>query len=233
MTVMYEYIKANWENIQSRVALAAHRAGKKPEEITIVAISKLFPAGAIRMAVEFGITNIGESRVQEAEEKIKSLGGIARWHMIGHVQSNKAKRAVELFDMIQSVDSLKLAELLNQYAADTNKKIECLLEINSSGEKSKFGLEPQDAISTIAEVSSFKNIVLSGLMTVGPLTDDEDAMRKAFALTADLFQKGKEIAGESFGYLSMGMSSDFEMAIEEGSNMVRIGTAIFGERTKN
>ncbi len=227
---MYEYIKANWENIQSRVALAAHRAGKKPEEITVVAVSKLFPAEAIRAAVESGIADIGESRVQEAEEKIKSLGGIARWHMIGHLQSNKAKRAIELFDMIQSVDSLKLAQLINQYAADANKKIECLLEINCSGEKSKYGLEPQEVTSMIAEVSSLNNIGLSGLMTVGPLTDDDYAIRKAFASTAGLFQKGKQIAGESFRYLSMGMSSDFETAIEEGSNMVRIGTAIFGER---
>ncbi len=168
--------------------------------------------------------------MQEAERKIKSLGGIARWHLIGHLQSNKAKKAVELFDMIQAVDSLKLAELINQYAADAGKRVDCLVEINSSGEESKHGLNPQDAIRTIEEVSLLKNIRLSGLMTVGPLTDDEDAIRKAFASTAVLFQKGKTIAGESFRYLSMGMSSDFEIAIEEGANMVRIGTAIFGER---
>jgi len=227
---MYEHIKTNWENIQIRVASAARKTGRKPEEISIVAVSKLFPEEAIRAAIESGITDFGESRIQEAEKKINAIGNQARWYLIGHLQTNKAKKAVGLFDMIQSIDSFILAQLIDEFSRQSGKTIDCLLEINSSGEKSKFGLEPTEALIMIERVAELKNINLSGLMTVGPLTDDEAQLRKSFSLTADLFRKGRQLVGDNFRFLSMGMTSDFEIAIDERSNMIRIGTGIFGER---
>jgi pyridoxal phosphate enzyme (YggS family) len=227
---MLKYIEENCKEIKSRVEQAAKKAGRKPKEITIIAISKTFSPEAIKAVLEYGIADIGESRIQEAEPKIKSIGNAARWHLVGHLQSNKAKKAVELFDIIQSVDSVKLACMIDENARKINKTIECLIEVNSSGEKSKFGARPSEIIGMIKEITGLKNIILSGLMTVGPLTDDKSEIRTAYRVMYDLFSQGQKQAGASFRYLSMGMSGDFEMAIEESANMVRIGTAIFGER---
>jgi pyridoxal phosphate enzyme (YggS family) len=227
---MYRYLKNNIERVKETVSRAALKAGRKPEEIIIVAVSKNFSPEVIRAAYERGLNNFGESRVQEAEPKIKALDFPARWHLIGHLQKNKAKKAVGLFDMIQSVDSIELAKALDRHSLEFGKKIPCLIEVNSTGEISKYGVPPGGTLRLVEELAAFKNIELSGLMTIGPLTDNERFIRKAFQLTENLFENGKKIAGKSFQYLSMGMSGDYEIAIEEGSNMIRIGTAIFGER---
>ena len=227
---MFENVKDNIRKVKERINSAALRADRNVEEITLVAVSKRFPNEAIEAAVKFGITDIGESRIQESEPKIGELGNIARWHLIGHLQTNKAKKAVQLFDLIQSLDSIKLAAELNQYAASIDKKMDCLLEINSSGEKTKFGIQPSETLSEIDKIMQLKNIILRGLMTIGPLSSENKIVRRAFAETRELFYKCRDIASDSFTILSMGMSSDFEMAIEEGSNMIRVGTAIFGQR---
>jgi len=229
---MFEYMVNNIGHIKERIKNAAQRTNRSPDEITLVAVSKTYPADAIKAAVDFGVTDIGESRIQDAEPKLLSLGGIARWHMIGHLQTNKAKKAVGLFDMIQSVDSIKLAESVNRHAGDAGKKMDCLLELNSSGEEAKYGFEPDDVLSAIDTIMGFENISLCGLMTIGPFVDDDKPIRNAFRITKELYIKSRDKIGDSFSILSMGMSDDFEIAIEEGSNMVRIGTAIFGPRMK-
>jgi len=229
---VYEYIKENINEVRDRIGEAAIKCGRRPEEIALVAVSKTFPAEIVKAAVEYGMTELGESRLQEAEPKIEKLGDIATWHMIGHLQTNKAKRAVELFPIIQSLDSMRLAEELDKRAANIDKKIDCLIEINSSGEESKYGFHPDKTMTALSRFKEYKHLNLRGVMTIGPLVDETKKIRRAFQLTRSLFEKGREIVGDKFNILSMGMSSDFELAIAEGSNMVRIGTAIFGLRKK-
>ena len=227
---MLENIEVNIKNVKERIKTAAEKSNRKSEEITLVAVSKRFPAEIIKTAVKNGLTDIGESRLQEAEPKINELGNIARWHMIGHLQTNKVKKAVPLFDLIQSLDSFKLSSEINRQAELLDKKINCLLEVNSSGEDSKYGFSPDETLDTIKKIMDFKYINLCGLMTIGPYTTDLNSIRRAFILTRELFINGQKIVGDNFSTLSMGMSSDYELAIEEGSTMVRVGTAIFGIR---
>lgn len=223
-------IEANIKNVKERIKTAAEKSGRKGELITLVAVSKKFPIDVIKMAAKNGITDIGESRLQEAKPKIEELGDMIRWHMIGHLQINKVKKAVPLFDLIHSLDSLKLASEINRRAEPLGKKINCLLEVNSSGEDSKYGFDPDKTLEATKKLTDFKYINLCGLMTIGPHTNDLDSIRRAFVLMRELFAGAQKIVGDSFSTLSMGMSSDYELAIEEGSTMVRIGTAIFGSR---
>lgn len=229
---MYKYIEQNIKNVRARVAAAAKKAGRQESDIAIIAVAKTFPSAAIKAAVGYGLGDIGESRVQEAEQKIKELGQVARWHLVGHLQTNKAAKAVKMFDMIQSVDSLKLAEAINRAAESEGKKIDCLVEINSSGELSKFGVRPSDAERLIEDILELRYISLRGLMTVGPLTESEPVLRASFRMSRKILEQGQALAGEQFHILSMGMSGDFETAIEEGSNMIRLGSALFGERKR-
>lgn len=227
---MASVVARDLEELNSRVAAACRNAGRSADEITIIGVTKTHPSSLIREAVEAGISNIGENRIQEAEPKIRELSGIARWHMIGHLQTNKVKKAVELFDVIQSVDSLRLAEEIDKRAGELGKKIECFIEVNSSGEAAKSGVTPSGAIDLVRQVHALQNIKLAGLMTVGPLTDNETEIRRAFVLCRNLFGEGKAIVGAQFCNLSMGMSDDFELAIAEGSTMIRIGSLLFGRR---
>ena len=226
----FEYIKENLRAVNDKIAMAVEKSGRSPREITLVAVSKTHQAEALKVAVDFGATDLGEARMQEAEPKILSLGGIARWHMIGHLQTNKVKKAIGLFDLIQSVDSLKLAEEIDRRAVEINKKIDCLIEVNSSGEESKYGVSPDKLMELLERANRLENINTVGIMTIGPFVKDESLIRGVFRQTGDLFRRGQELIGDSFKTLSMGMSDDFEIAIEEGSNMIRVGTAIFGRR---
>jgi len=229
---VYEYIEKNIKEVRDRLGEAALKNGRRPEEIKLVAVSKTFPAEIVKAAVGFGMTDLGESRIQDAEPKIEKLGDIAAWHMIGHLQTNKAKRAVELFPIIQSLDSIRLAEELEKRAGNIDKKIDCLIELNSSGEESKYGFTPDRILEALRELKDYRYLDVRGVMTIGPYVENENEIRRAFQLTRSLLEKGKEIIGDKFDTLSMGMSSDFELAVAEGSNMVRIGTAIFGPRKK-
>ncbi|MCP4569719.1 MAG: YggS family pyridoxal phosphate-dependent enzyme [FCB group bacterium] len=224
---------ANLAAVNSKIAEAAFRAGRGGDEVTLVAVSKTYPAEAVTAAVEGGATDIGESRVQEAAAKIDQLGSVARWHLIGHLQSNKAAVAVRCFDLIHSVDSIALAQKISAQAVRQEKTIECLIEVNSSGEDSKFGFAPADIQACFSEIMALPGIRLRGLMTIGPLTTSEGSIKKAFALTRELFEKLKSELGKDITTLSMGMSSDYETAIACGSTMVRVGTAIFGVRSKH
>lgn len=227
---MKSQISNNLSDLNARIASACREAKRSPDEITIIAVTKTHPTSIIRAAVDAGLTEIGENRIQEAEPKARELGKIARWHMIGHLQTNKVKKAVELFDVIQSVDSLKLAEEINRRAGEVGNRIECYVEVNSSGETAKSGIGPHEALDLMRQIHSMSHIRLTGLMTVGPLTDDQAEIRKAFALCCELFNNGETIVGEQFRNLSMGMSDDFELAIAEGSTMIRIGSLLFGGR---
>ncbi len=223
-------IGENIRAVRQRIERAAREAGRTAGEVTLVAVSKTFPAEMIETAVACGVTDIGENRVQEAAGKIDRLGHIARWHLIGHLQSNKAATAVRLFDMIQALDSAALAQKVSQAATAQGKTVDCLIEVNSSGEATKFGLAPDEVIATAGQIVGLPGIVLRGLMTIGPWTDDADSIRKAFEMTAGLFDRMKTECGPRIDVLSMGMSGDFETAIRCGATMVRVGTAIFGGR---
>jgi pyridoxal phosphate enzyme (YggS family) len=227
---MKEELSDNLRELRGRIVEACERYDRDADDITLVAITKTHPAAAIKRAVAAGIHNIGESRIQEAEPKIMEVGQIARFHMVGHLQTNKAKKAVQLFDVIQSVDSYKLAEEINRRAAEIDRFIECYIEVNCSGEDQKYGAAPGEAVTLVKRVRNLDNIKLTGLMTVGPLTDDKELIRRTFHMCQELYREGRDIIGDEFDTLSMGMTDDFELAIAEGSTMIRIGTGLFGPR---
>jgi pyridoxal phosphate enzyme (YggS family) len=227
---MKEDIADNLMELRGRIAEACEKYDRDTHDITIVAVSKRHPTALIRMAVSLGLLDIGESRVQEAEAKITELGPIARFHLVGHLQTNKVKKAVELFDVIQSVDSLKLAQEISRRAEEIDRTIECFVQVNSSGEASKYGAPPREVVDLARRVNQMPGIRLTGLMTVGPLTDDQNRIRDAFRMTRSLFRETRDLIGDDFENLSMGMSDDFPLAIAEGATMIRVGTTIFGPR---
>jgi len=216
--------------LNGQIAEACQTCNRDVDDITIIAVTKTFPSAAIQIAVASGVFNIGESRLQDAEPKIIELGQIARYHMIGHLQSNKVKKTVDLFDVIQSVDTLKLAEEISKRAGEANRTIECYVEVNSSGEEQKNGVAISETVEFMKQINQLPHIKLSGLMTIGPHTDDEKRIRDAFQSCNALFKEGHQIVGDTFSNLSMGMSSDFKIAIQEGSTMIRVGTGLFGDR---
>jgi pyridoxal phosphate enzyme (YggS family) len=218
----------NLKRVKDNISTAAARAGRDPNEITLVVVTKTRTPDEIRKAAEAGVKVFGENRIQEAAAKIPKLTDLeVSWHMVGHLQRNKAKKALELFDVIQSLDSRRLATEINRRAVSP---VPCLLEVNTSGEESKFGVAPGEVDAIISELAQYSNIDLRGLMTVGPLTTDINRIRRAFAELAGLFAEANANAGPAFRELSMGMTDDYETAIEEGATIVRIGRAIFGER---
>ena len=223
----------NLRELRGQILEACEEYDRDADDITIVAVTKRQPLQIVHMALAAGLHNIGESRVQEAEEKIPRLGGGARFHMVGHLQTNKVKKAIDLFDVIQSVDSLKLAEEIEKEAAKRDRAVECLIEVNCSGEDAKFGIPPNDCIDLVKQVHEFEHIRLAGLMTIAPLTDDKEQIRAAFSRCRELYRQGEDIVGDDFDTLSMGMSSDFALAIAEGSTMIRVGTALFGPRPED
>lgn len=225
-------IRANIEKVRGEIADVCVRAGRSPEEVELVGVTKFVPLDRIQEAVNAGLRTIGENRVQEAREKVPRVTGDVSWHMLGHLQRNKVKAAVGLFDMIQSVDSVEIAGEIDKRCLQAERTIDVLVEVKTAPEETKFGVDPSEALDLIAEISEFKSIDVKGLMTIGTFTDDEREIRRCFCELRELREKaqGLGLAGVEVRYLSMGMSADFAIAIEEGSNMVRIGTAIFGTR---
>lgn len=229
-----EEIAANAERLRERVASAAKRAGRRADEITIVAVSKTFPAGAVRAAYEVGFRDFGENRVQEFESKRADLSGLdATWRLIGHLQSNKARRAVEVFDRIDSVDSASLAARLDAAAAERGKRLPVLIEVHLGGEESKSGVDEVGLAALAKEVGALTHLELLGLMTIPPYENDLERVRPYFRKLRELRDGLSERMALKLPALSMGMSHDFEVAIEEGATEIRVGTALFGERTKN
>lgn len=220
-------------DVQDRIAAAAQRAGRDPSGIGLVVVTKTVDTERIQEAVAAGAAILGENRVQEAREKIERLGNIANWHLIGRLQTNKAKYAVRLFDLIHSVDSGELAHELEKQAAKIGKIQEILIEVNIAGEEQKGGVTGEGTASLIREAAGFKHLRIQGLMTMPPYSVNPEDSRLYFRRLREL---AGQIAHERFPdvsmeVLSMGMSGDYEVAIEEGSTLVRVGTAIFGERS--
>jgi len=225
-------IAENLKTVQDRIASAAQRAGRDPASVRLVVVTKTVDPERIREAVAAGAGILGENRVQEAKEKIEKLGAIASWHLIGHLQTNKAKYAIKLFDLIQSVDNIDLAKEIDKQAAKIGKVQDVLIEVSIAGEVSKAGAAIDTVIALIKDAAKLNNISIKGLMTMPPFLNDPEEVRPYFRKLRQLAAgiAKENIPGVSMQELSMGMSGDYEVAIEEGATIVRVGTAIFGGR---
>ena len=227
---MTETFQDRLDGIRARMAAACARAGRRPDEVQLVAVSKTFGAEHVRAAAACGVRIFGENKVQEAEAKLPGCPGTLSWHLVGHLQSNKAARAVAIFDQIHAVDSLKLLQKLEAAAAAEGKRLPVLLEINVSGESSKFGLAPAGASELLAAAGELEYASVAGLMTMPPFAPEAEKTRTHFRRLRELRDAWRAQFGLPLAELSMGMSHDFEVAIEEGATWIRIGTALFGVR---
>lgn len=229
---LQEQIAARLAAVREGVALAASRAGRPVDEVTLIAVSKTMDAATVRAAARVGVADVGENKVQEAAAKIAALAALPlRWHLIGHLQGNKAKRAAELFDTIHTVDSVELATALSRHAALRGRPLEVFAQVNVSGEATKEGFEPRTLHGVAAALAALPDLRWRGLMTIAPATAEERALRAVFAATRRLHEEMAAAFGDGWDALSMGMSNDYPLAIAEGATHVRVGRAIFGERT--
>lgn len=223
-------VKDNLETINKKIKEAALKVSRDPQEIKLVAVTKTATLEQIKEAINEGVKIIGENKVQEAKGKYQVLTTKVKWHLIGHLQTNKVKYAVEIFDLIHSVDSIKLAKEIDKRSVQFKKTIDVLIEVNISGEETKYGYNPEKVEAFLKEISEFSGIRVRGLMTIAPISKNKEEVRPYFRRLRELSEKirDKKIKNIKMDYLSMGMTDDFEKAIEEGANMVRIGRGIFG-----
>ena len=221
-------LKGRIARVRERVEAARQRAGRS-DAVTLVAVTKTHPPALLRTAIAAGLCDLGENRVQELDEKVAELGrSAARWHLIGHLQRNKAARAVALCDLVHSVDSLRLAEALSRSADAAATVLPVLVQVNVSGEATKSGFAADSAVDEVARIAALPGLRVEGLMTMAPFTDDQALIRRVFAGTRRLLEEAVPVlAGRE---LSMGMSNDYEVAVEEGATLVRVGSSLFGER---
>src|SRR6266702_3152611 len=225
-------IQENLERVRERIAQAAAKAGRAVDEIELVAITKTHDAEKVREAIEGGHTLFGESRVQEARVKIPELPSNLRWHFVGHLQKNKIRHALPLFEIIHSVDSLALAQEINRIAEEDGLHPRVLLEVNVAGEGSKFGFKPETLRGEMESLLALPRLSILGLMTIPPIADEAEASRKYFVQLRELRDQLQTEFHVDLAQLSMGMTQDFLIAVEEGATLVRVGTAIFGERSR-
>lgn len=228
-------LKENLENVESMIAESCERAGRDREDVTLIAVSKTKPVPMLQEIYDLGIREFGENKVQELVDKYDQLPSDIHWHLIGHLQRNKVKYIVDKVAMIHSVDSVRLAETIEKEAAKKDCIVKILLEVNVAGEESKFGLRPDEVLQTVEEISTFPHVRIEGLMTIAPFVDDPEENRVHFEklrqLSVDI--ASKNIDNVNVTMLSMGMTNDYSVAIEEGATFVRVGTGIFGERNYN
>jgi len=226
-------IKDNLSKVLERIARAAERSGQTPESIKLVAVGKTIGPEKIIEAIDAGVTDIGENRIQEALAKRPLIQRDVKWHMVGHLQRNKVKQALDFFDLIHSVDSIRLLDAIEKRAEKDDRVVDILTQVNTSGEATKYGLKPEEVINFVEYAVSCEHTRVRGLMTIGPFVEDAQLARPSFQQLRDLRDQiiKLNLPRIEMKYLSMGMTSDFEVAIEEGANMVRIGTAIYGPRT--
>lgn len=232
MSIIHE----NLDKLEEKIQKACDKAGRKREEVLLIGVTKTRTADEVNEAVSWGITDVGENKVQEIQDKYDKVPGPVKWHMIGHLQTNKVKYIIDKVSLIHSVDKLKLAQEIDKRAGEHGLKADVLIEVNAAGEESKFGTDLDGARKLIADVrENCPNIRIKGLMTIAPATDNPEEVRVYFKELKQLFDEYKDIKDENmdFQHLSMGMSGDYEVAIEEGATMVRVGTAIFGPRNYN
>ena len=239
------------DEVRDRIATAATKANREPREVTLIAVTKTAAPEQIREVVQLGVADLGESRVQAIQQRIPQINEFLsrqrthgdasavpaklRWHMIGHLQRNKVKPLLSMIDYVHSIDSLRLAEEIEQHAAKLGKKFPVLLQINASEEKQKFGVAVGASVHLAEQIDTMQHVQLVGVMTMAPLTDNREEARFVFARTREVFEEMKwhKIGGSHFRHLSMGMSNDFEEAIAEGSTMVRVGTSLFGGKVES
>jgi len=226
-------VNENIERVRERIRAACERSGRRSEDVRLIAVSKTMPPELIREAYAAGMRDFGENRVQEAAAKRQQLSDLAAtWHLIGHLQSNKARLACQLFDWVESIDSLHIAERINQFAAPGGRRLPVLLEVNLGREASKFGAEEAEVMRLAEGIGRLNALELRGLMTLPPFFEDPEEVRPYFRRLRELARRieDQNLPGVSMRELSMGMSHDFEIAVEEGATLVRVGTAIFGSR---
>lgn len=226
------YLKNNLDEIEKNIQKACEKAGRKPEDIRVIAVTKTVEADIINEAIETGVQAIGENRVQEITRKYEAVGNAIEWHLIGHLQRNKVKYIIDKVDMIHSLDSLRLAKEINHRAKEQGRVIPVLIQVNVASEDSKFGIDADDVDHFVEKLSEFEHLHVKGLMTIAPFYDDPEDVRIYFKELKHLFEelRVKSQSNLEMTYLSMGMTNDYQVAIEEGANMVRIGTGIFGKR---
>lgn len=225
-------LASNLETIRRRIEAACARAGRPATSVTLLAVTKGQPPDVVSEAAQLGLIVFGENKVQEAKAKIPLCPGRLRWHMIGHLQTNKCRDAVDLFEMVQGVDSLHVAEELNKRADQAARTLPILLEVNIVGEASKFGYPPERLLAELAQLNSLTRLEIHGLMTVPPWAVEPERVRPIFRQLRELKSQCEQKLGAPLPQLSMGMTGDFEIAIDEGATMVRLGTALFGPRPK-
>lgn len=225
-------LASNLERVRGRIVAACERSGRHPADVTLLAVTKGQPPALVREAAELGLTIFGENKVQEARIKIPSCPGHLRWHMIGHLQSNKCRDAVGLFQMVEGVDSADLARDLDRWAERAAKRLPILLEVNIAGEASKYGFKPEVLMQEFMAINALSRLEIHGLMTIAPWTPEPEKVRPLFRQLRELKLRCEELLGVPLPHLSMGMSGDLEVAIEEGATIVRVGTALFGERQR-
>lgn len=225
-------LKDNYDEIAGNICNACEKSGRKPEEVTLIAVSKTKPVSMLKEIYDHGCRDFGENKVQELVEKYEAMPKDIRWHLIGHLQRNKVKYVVDKAFLIHSVDSLKLAEEISKEALKKNVEVDILIEVNVAGEESKFGISTKDAPMLAAQIAKLPGIHVKGLMTIAPYVENPEENRQYFAqlrqLSVDI--SAKNIDNVTMNVLSMGMTGDYETAVEEGATLVRVGTGIFGER---
>lgn len=225
-----EMLAARVAEVREGIGRAMQRAGRTGD-VTLVAVTKTHPPEMVQAAIAAGLADVGENRLQEMEDKVAVVGRAAvRWHLIGHLQRNKAGKAVDLADLVHSLDSLRLAEALSKEAQRAGTTVDALVQVNTSGEESKFGLAADEAVDAVGRMAELPGLRLAGMMTMAPFTDDHAVIRRTFAAARRLCDEAARQVPGMGRQLSMGMSNDYEIAVEEGSTLVRVGSTLFGER---
>ena len=230
--ISLQQLRQNILQVESEISRTLAKVGRTREDLMLVAVTKLQPTNVLNMALDCGLVHLGESKAQEAIDKREKIYREADWHFIGHLQSNKVKYIAGKFSLIHSVDSLPLADELEKRCSRENTVQKILIQVNTSGEESKYGVPPQSALSLINQIAGHQHLEIRGMMTIGRFAADEDEIRSEFRMLRKLFDEAKSLEHPSINmsYLSMGMTQDFKIAIEEGANIIRIGTALFGTR---
>lgn len=229
------YLEENLSKVKDKIRIASEKSGRSSNDIRLIAVTKTVDKDIIKAAISLGITDIGENRVQEIREKYDYIGNNVNWHMIGHLQTNKVKYIIDKVKLIHSLDRISLAKELNKRAKQSNIIVNALIQVNVAEEETKYGLKVAEVLPFIRSIENLENIRIKGLMTIAPYAENPEDVRFVFRGLRELFQEIKKnnYKNVSMEYLSMGMTNDYQIAIEEGSNMVRIGTGIFGERNYN